>query len=145
MPQEVIIPILTVNKARTSTVRNVTVEILSVPNRITTTRVPVRLYQKEPVSDAERIQPLELRLGLFGLDGKLLSDLQTISFQSKDQDPRQRETQVSLTLGHDAEAYNNKDVVLRLEETIPGTSHLRTHAEASARLVRHFGSDFDEF
>jgi uncharacterized protein (TIGR02687 family) len=145
MPQEVIIPILTVNKARTSTVRSVTVEILSVPNRITTTRVPVRLYQKEPVSDAERIQPLELRLGLYGQDGKLLSDQQTISFQSKDQDPRQRETQVSLTLGHDAEAYNNKDVVLRLEETIPGTSHLRTHAESSARLVRHFGSDFDEF
>ncbi len=148
MPQEVVVPVLKVNvlkDRKNRTLRRVAVEFLHIPHRITTTRVPVRLYQTEPVSDVERIQPIELRLGLYGQDGKLLSDQQTINFLSKDQDPRQRETQVTLTLGHEAEGYNNKDVVLRLEETIPGTSHLRTHTESSARLVRHFGSDFDEF
>jgi uncharacterized protein (TIGR02687 family) len=144
MPQEVIIPVLTVNKTRTSTVRSVTIEVHSVPNRITTSRVPIRLYQTEPVSDSERVQPRELRIGLFAQDNTLLSDLQTISFKSTDEDPRQREVQIALTLGHKAEEYNNKDVVLRMEENIPGTSQTRRYNETNVRLARHFGSDFDD-
>lgn len=145
MPQEIIIPVLTVSKTRTSTNRLVNVEIHSVPNRITTSRVPVRLYQSEPVSDAHRVQPRELRIGLFAQDNTLLSDLQTIAFDSTDQDPRQREVHIALTLGHEADKHNNKDVFLRLEETIPGTSQTRRYHEATVRLARHFGSDFDDF
>ncbi|MEP4076998.1 BREX-1 system phosphatase PglZ type A [Haloferula sp.] len=145
MPQEVLIPVLTVNKTRASDIRTVNVEIQSFPARITTSQVAVRLYQAEPVSEGGKVIERELQVGLYTKDGEPLSDEQWANFESTEEDPRLRESTFSLTLGHKAESFNGGDVYLRLREKIRNTNKMRTYQEAISRLERHFGSDFDDF
>jgi hypothetical protein len=50
-----------------------------------------------------------------------------------------------LVLSHAADGFNNREVDLRLEETIPGTNQIITYKTHSLRLQKPFASDFDEF
>lgn len=145
MPQETLVPVLTVNKTRESDIRIVEVEIQAFPSKITTSQVAIRLYQKTPVSEVNKVIERELQIGLYTEEGEPLSDEQWAKFESTETDPRLREMSFNLTLGHKADAYNGKDIYLRLGEKIRGTSKMRIYQETSARLERHFASDFDEF
>ncbi len=48
-------------------------------------------------------------------------------FDSKDAEARHRETPVLLVLSHAADAFNNQEVQLRLEEMVQGTQQLVTY------------------
>lgn len=145
MPQECIIPVLTVNKARSSDIRSVEVDILAFPSRITTSTVVVRLYQEEPVSEEGKVRGREFRVGFFSKSGTPISDEQVISCDSREVEPRNRELTLTLTLGHQAEEFNDQEVILKLSENIPNTQKVRVYKEATTRLGLPFGSDFDEF
>lgn len=56
--QEIVVPVLAVNKKRKSDTRLVNVEVWPESDKITTGQVVVRLFQTEPVSD--KVQPLSL-------------------------------------------------------------------------------------
>src|SRR5207247_6393898 len=60
--QEVVVPVLAVNKKRKSDTRLVNVEVWPESDKITTGQVVVRLFQSEPVGD--KVQPRTLRAGL---------------------------------------------------------------------------------
>jgi len=49
-----------------------------------------------------------------------------------------------LVLSHAADAFNNKEVELRLEETVPGTNQTVTYKSHGLKLQKPFASDFDE-
>lgn len=57
---------------------------------------------------------------------------------------RLRETPLLLTLSHAADAFNNRDVDIRLEETVQGTNQIVTYKTHNIRLQKPFASDFDE-
>ena len=61
--QEIVVPVLAVNKKRKSDTRLVNVEVWPESDKITTGQVVVRLFQSEPVSD--KVQPRTLRAGLY--------------------------------------------------------------------------------
>lgn len=138
--QEVVVPVLLINKRRTSDVEPVEVEpILTASRLITTGQHPVRLYQTLPVTEKRR--PIRLRIGLYGPDGAVLSNLEEREFGETSEDPRRRETTVRLILAKAAEAYNDNDV--RLVLTRIGDGPERPYRTETFRLKRSVSGDFD--
>lgn len=141
--QEVVVPVVRIRKARSDDTRRVDVDLMRVPAKITTGQISVSLFQKAAVAD--KTLPRTLRVGVFSKDGTALSDIRTLTFDSADAEARQRETTVLLTLSHEADAHNNRDVEIRLEETLPGTQQTVVYKTHTLKLQKPFTTDFDEF
>jgi uncharacterized protein (TIGR02687 family) len=140
--QEVIVPVLRIHKARADDTDRVEVELLRVPTRITTGQISLALYQDRPV--AGKTLSRTLRVGLFAPDGTALSEVRSLTFDSADSEPRQREKTLGLTLSRAADDYNNQEVEIRLEELLAGTTQTAVYKSHRARLHKPFASDFDE-
>jgi uncharacterized protein (TIGR02687 family) len=138
--QEIVVPVLTVNKKRKSDIRPVRVEIWPETDKITTGQVAVRLFQAEPVSD--KVQPCTLRAGLY-VGETLISNAVSLTFDRTAEDKRDRYQYARLILSQDADAYNNHVVEFRLAEPIPNTTQWKTYSKVSYTLKRSFTSDFD--
>lgn len=140
--QEVVIPVLQINKKRESDIKKVAVDILrGAASVITSGQFSVTFYQVEPIS--EKVQPRRLRAGIYNKEGELISDSHELSFDVESDNPRQRESATRFILISSANQFNNQEVTLRLEEEIPGTSHYQVYKTAQYTLRRSFTSDFD--
>ncbi|MDC0538001.1 BREX-1 system phosphatase PglZ type A [Planktomarina temperata] len=140
--QEVIVPVLKINKGRQNDTALVDVSILTGATKtITTGQLSVRFYQEEAIT--EKIQPRRLRLGIYALDGTLLSDTHELMFDMTSSNPRDREQKAQLLLSKAADAYNNKEVVMRLDEQHAGTSHFKEYKSTRYTIKRSFSNDFD--
>lgn len=138
--QEIVVPVLAINKKRKSDVRQVNVQVQPETDRITTGQLVVKLHQSEPVTD--KVRPRTLRAGLF-VGEDLISNQALLIFDQESTDPRDRYQTVALLLNKDADAYNNRIVEFRLEEEIPNTSQWRVYQRAPYTLRRSFTTDFD--
>lgn len=138
--QEVVVPVLAINKKRKSDVRTVTVKIMPESDKITTGQLIVKLFQAEPAS--EKVRPLKLRAGLY-VGGTPISNQVSLTFDQESTDQRDRYQNAHLLLSQDANDYNNRAVEFRLEELIPGTNQWRVYTKAIYTLKRSFTSDFD--
>ena len=140
--QEVLIPVISINKKRQSDVGKVDVELIGGGGKtITTGQLAVVLYQTEPVTDKR--QPRRLRAGLYSLAGDAISDVQELSFDMTSSNPREREVAVRFMLSRKADDFNKQQVELRLEEPVDGTSHHRPYLAVRYTIRRSFTSEFD--
>lgn len=140
--QEVVIPVLKVNKKRQSDVSAVEVDILrGASSVITSGQLAVTLYQSGPVT--EKIQPRLLRAGIYTKAGELISDSHELVFDLTSENPRERELQVRFVLTRKADEANGQEVSLRLEEQHAGTSHFKEYKSLRYTMRRSFTSDFD--
>lgn len=140
--QEVVVPLIRIKKGRESDVRKVEVEILrGTSNIITAGQFSVTLYQAEGVT--EKVQSRTLRAGLYSQAGQLISDLHTLTFATPSDNARERERSIQFVLTKAADAANNQEVVLRLEEQTPHTTHWGEYKSVRYTLRRSFTSDFD--
>ena len=140
--QEVVIPLLRINKKRQSDVTRVEVEIISGAGKtITSGQVAVVLYQVQAVTD--KLQGRKLRGGIYAQDGELISDSHELTFDLSSDNPREREVPVRFVLSRKADEANGQQVVLRLEELVDGTSHYREYKSLRYTIRRSFTSDFD--
>lgn len=139
--QEVVIPVISINKKRQSDVGRVGVELIGGGKTITTGQLAVVLYQAEPVT--EKRQPRQLRVGLYTLAGELISDTHELTFDMTSENPRGRELAVRFILSRKADACNNQQVELRLEEPVDGTSHYTLYQATRYTIRRSFTSEFD--
>jgi len=140
--QEIMIPVLRINKKRISDVEFVDVDLISAGGRIISTgQLVINLYQKEPVSD--KMQSVTLRIGVYNQQDELISEEKTIPFDYTSDSPRDREITCKLLLSQKAEKANNQDIILKLEKPIPGTNKFQIYKTESYTLRRSFTSDFD--
>jgi uncharacterized protein (TIGR02687 family) len=140
--QEVVIPVLKINKKRQSDVSAVDVDILrGGSSMITSGQVAVTLYQSGPVTD--KIQPRMLRAGIYTEAGDLISDSHDLTFDLTSENPRDRELPVRFMLTSKADEANDQEVVLRLTEKHAGTSHYKEYKSIRYLMRRSFTSDFD--
>ena len=140
--QEVVIPVLKVNKKRQSDVSAVEVDILrGASSVITSGQLAVTLYQSGPVT--EKIQPRHLRAGIYTQTGELISDSHELSFDLTSENPRERELQVRFVLSRKADEANGQEVFLKLEEQHASTSHYKEYKSLRYLMRRSFTSDFD--
>lgn len=140
--QEVVIPVISINKKRQSDVGRVGVELIGGGGKtITTGQLAVILYQTEPVT--EKRQPRQLRVGLYTLTGEMISDTHELTFDMASDNPRERELAVRFILSRKADGCNNQQVELRLEEPVDGTSHYTLYQATRYTIRRSFTSEFD--
>ncbi len=138
--QEIIVPVITVNKKRKSDVRRVSVDLMPETDKITTGQLAVKLLQREAVTD--KVQPRQVRLGLY-VGETLISDLPVLTFDSASDDQRSRYQKAVLYLTEDADQFNNLPVELRLEEPIPNTTQWKSFSKGNYTIKRSFTTDFD--
>lgn len=138
--QEIVIPVVSVNKKRKSTTRPVRVQSLQDQPRITTQHVIHRITQTEPVTD--QVHPLTLRIGLYA-DTTLISNQVNLTFNSRSLEPREWEQKAQLSLTAEADKYSNQTVQLVAESLIPNTSQWTKEFSANYRIERTFGTDFE--
>lgn len=140
--QEVVIPVLKINKKRQSDVTAVEVDILrGASSVITSGQLAVALYQAGPVTD--KIQSRVLRAGIYTEAGDLISDSHELTFDLTSDNPRERELQVRFVLTRKADEANGQEVILKLEEKHAGTSHYKEYKSLRYLVRRSFTSDFD--
>ncbi|MEI8082645.1 MAG: BREX-1 system phosphatase PglZ type A, partial [Actinomycetes bacterium] len=140
--QEVVVPVLSINKKRKSDTRPVNVKVLPDTDKITTGQLVVKLFQSETVTD--KVQARVLRVGLY-VGETLISNYPQpeLTFDSTSSDQRDRYQSVQLLLTNEANDHNNRAVEFRLEEQVPNTNHWRVYEKATYTLQRSFSSDFD--
>lgn len=140
--QEVIIPVISINKKRQSDIAFVDVDILrGGTNVITSGQLSVTLYQTEPVTD--KIRPRRLKAGIYTEDGTLISDKHEVLSDLTSENPRERELKLRFVLTQEADAANNQEVLLKLEEPEEGSNQYRKYKELRYTVRRSFTSDFD--
>ena len=140
--QEVVVPVVKINKKRQSDTTAVEVEIIGSSNQlITSSQISVRFYQVTAVT--EKTQARTLRAGIYAQSGELISDSHDLVFDSRSDNPREREIPVRFLLLRQADEFNGQEVILKLEERHGDTSHFREYRTARYTLRRSFSSDFD--
>jgi len=140
--QEIIIPVVKINKKRESDVSLVEVVILQGANAIITSgQIAVTFYQRQAATD--KIQLRTLKAGIYSQQGDLISDSHELVFDSSSENLRDREVQVRFMLTKKADNFNEQEVILRLDESIAETSHFREYKSCTYKVRRSFETDFD--
>ena len=140
--QELVIPVVRINKKRKSDISAVGVEILQGASTVITSgQIAAAFYQTEPVTD--KVHPRYLRAGIYNQDGELISDRHDLIFDLSSENPREREIRVQFVLTQKADDANGQHVALKLEEKLAGTSHYREYKSVRYMMRRSFTSDFD--
>jgi len=140
--QEVVIPVVRINKKRKSDTALVDVEVIGSTNRtITTSQLSVRFYQAQPTTDKFRSRIL--KAGIYSKTGELISDRHELTFDIYSDNPRERESAVRFLLSRNADAFDGQEVFLKLEEQLGETTHYREYLKLAFTLRRSFSNDFD--
>lgn len=140
--QEVIVPVIKINKKRSSDTRMVDVDILRGSSSVITSgQLSVTLYQAEAVTD--KAQPRSLRVGIYTESGKLISDSHTVVLDLTSDNAREREMKLRFLLNQEAESANNQEVILKLEEPVSGSNQYQEYKQLRYTIRRSFTSDFD--
>ncbi len=140
--QEVVIPVISINKKRQSDISFVDIDILrGGTSVITSGQLSVTLYQTEPVTD--KMRPRNLRVGIYTSTGKLISDQHDVLLDLTSDNPRERELKLRFVLTQEADSVNNEEVKLKLEEPVEGTNQYHDYKQLSYTIRRSFTSDFD--
>ena len=139
--QEIVVPVLTINKKRSSDVHPVNVEIQQETDKITTGTLAVKLLQTERVSD--KVQPRTLRAGLYAGE-QLISNQPELVFDRASEDKRDRIQVARMVLSQEADAFNGSSVEFRLEERAAGTTQWHLLPQRAVYTIkRSFTTDFD--
>lgn len=139
--QEIVVPVIKIRKKRARDVRDVEVEILPI-GTISTNIVNITMYQKEPIS--QKVKPVTLKIA-FELDGEILSDVQTVTFDKSDEYSENREVKVPLTFKGEIKNYNNKTIKLIARKVKENSTIEPIFKELDVKVSIAFFNEFDEF
>jgi len=137
--EEIVVPLLKIKYHRVEDVRDVEVEIVPI-REISTNIVNLTFYQKEPIS--EKVKPVTLKV-YFKLGDEIVSDIEQVTFDSKDIYEENREKKVKLTFKNEIQRYNKKEVTLVIEKIKDGTSFV--YKEMKMKVSIAFFNEFDEW
>lgn len=140
--QEIVVPVLEINKARKSDIEQVDIDIISSSSNITSNAHGVNFYQKQPIAD--KVLPRQIRAAFYTSSGNLISDVVTMLFNSTDTDSMAREKRQTFLFNAEASKYNGQDVYLKMEEQIEGTTQFKIYKSITYRMLIAFSSEFDD-
>ena len=144
--QEVVVPVITLKRENKDESREVKVELLRVPEKITTARLKFSLFQDEPC-EAKRFLPITLRISVVpkANEKELLCEPVTLRLDSTAVEPREREQLIDLKLSNAAGGYNNQLLELRIDRVLEGVQTPVRLETREVKLLQPFGNDFDDF
>ncbi|WP_395153567.1 BREX-1 system phosphatase PglZ type A [Ilumatobacter sp.] len=138
--QEIVVPVISINKGRSDTMETVNVDIHPESDKITTGQIVVKLYQQSAVTDQRTAR--KLRAGLY-FGEQLISNEPELLFDAESSEGRDRFQSIRLLLSKDADAANNQSVEFRLSEPIGETGEWKKYKSVPFTLKRSFTTDFD--
>jgi uncharacterized protein (TIGR02687 family) len=139
--QEVVIPVVKINKKRQGDVSFVSVSVLTgTSNRITSGQLGVTFYQNQPIS--AKVKSLRIRAGIYTADDVLISEQKELLFDFTSEHARDRENRVRFLFANTSEAMRSQKVELRLEVPIENTSKWKPYIAYPYMLDRKMGTDF---
>lgn len=141
--QEIVIPVLEINKTRKSNVGQVEIDIISGSTHITSNTFAISFYQKQAIAD--KLQPRQLKIGFYTSTDRLISNLITLVFNSSDNDTNAREKKQNFVFTAESSNYNGQDVYLKLTEQIEGTNQLKLYKQFTYRMLIAYSGEFDDF
>ncbi|THV60835.1 BREX-1 system phosphatase PglZ type A [Flagellimonas alvinocaridis] len=141
--QEIVVPVIKVNKKRKDTTTQVEIDIIKSTDKITTNLLPVSFIQTLATNKTRIAR--RIRASIMAADGTVLSDQFSYNFDSKEDSQRQREVKhrfqlLSLASGK----YKNQRVKLVLEEPMDRANKWKAYKEYYYTLSISFTNDFDE-
>lgn len=140
--QEVVIPLLTVNKLRQDSTSQVEIDIIQSSDRITTNILSVSFIQQDLVTATTL--PRSIRAAIYAEDGELLSDYFNFNFDIEEGSERQREVKHRFQLLSKASGkYKNQRVKLVIEEPVDNSSKWKEYKHFMYTLNISFMNDFD--
>ena len=126
--QEIVVPVLHVNKGRSAAddVRPVEFSILQRTDRLSSRQLTVEFLQNEPVGG--KIRPRTVWAGLWGRDAKggdvLISNETPVAFDLSGREKSERHITATLMLTSESERFNGMNIELRLREKTDGSNVL---------------------
>lgn len=141
--QEIIIPVLSVNKMRGAEHEAHKVEVdrlSSTTSNITTGQLSVNFMQLEKLGP--KVLSRTLSVAIYAEDGTKLSDSVNLYFGSESDNQRDWEVSVRLMLSQESFNYNRQNVQLRLEEQRENSDKFRTYRYWTYFLNRTQFADF---
>ncbi|WP_034059312.1 BREX-1 system phosphatase PglZ type A [Lacinutrix jangbogonensis] len=142
--QEIVIPVVKVNKKRQDTTAQVDIDIIKSTDKITTNLLAVSFIQTDEVND--KMLERKIRASIVAEDGTLLSDQFTYTFDIKEENQRQREVKNRFQLTAQASGkYKSQRVKLILEEPMDRANKWKVYKEYFYTLNISFTNDFDEY
>jgi len=140
--QELVIPLVEVHVGRgKQEIKTVNVDMIPLRN-ISTNRVNISLYQSEVVDDTTK--PLTLKIAFEALDGTLLSDEFTHTFNSTQRYDTNRQTKFQMTFKQNINDYNNQNIKLVTKKVLDGSSESPIYKAYEVKLTLSFFNDFDD-
>ena len=140
--QEIVVPVVLFNKRRKDDIESVDVDIVKSFSRISSNQITLTLWQKNPVGD--KMLSRTLFAGFYAGD-ELVSNEEQITFESADEDSRNREIKVKFHFIQTIGRYNNQTIALKLSELESGTSRRREYKKEQFGVNISFVSEFDDF
>lgn len=138
--QEIIIPLIKIEKSKKDDVTDVSLKLLTRLKTITTGSIVLTFYQEDYVSD--KVHGFEAVFGLYSEDGKPLSDIEKRSVTSESLDSKAREFQIELHLNKLSESYNRREIYLKVYKVLQ-SRRLEEKISQGVMLSRSMASDFD--
>jgi uncharacterized protein (TIGR02687 family) len=140
--QEIIIPIVKVNKKRQSDISKVEVDLIMSGTKITSNRVNQSFYQKELVG--EKVLKRTLKIAFYSSTNELISDVYQKDFDNSNKDEITKEIKHIFTLTNDISRLKDKEIKLKLEEPIEDTTQYRLYKEYNFSLALSFYNEFED-
>ena len=140
--QEIVIPVIRINKKRQDTTRKVEVDIIKSTDKITTNILVVSFLQTELANNT--VLPRTIRAGLHADNGELISDQFTYQFDASEGSERQREVKQVFHISNKArEKYKSQRVKLILEEPVEGSTQWVVYKEFLYTINIGIANEFD--
>jgi len=118
--QEVVIPLIKVNRKTELRSRPVDFDVIRSSSAITSNLFIVTFLQKEPVH--EKILPQHVQVSICDEEGNVLSDVHELVFDSSESDPEKMHRKVTFRFSRDLTPLNGRSVVLRIMARAQGTN-----------------------
>ena len=142
--QEVVIPVLHVNKRRTNTVSKVNIDVIKGSNKITTNIQRVKFYQEKAIEGG--IIPRSIKSYFCELDGEkknIISNTFTYTFDLESKRAEEREVEYKFTFSTQLKKSNA--VFLLIEEQVDKSNKWLTLLKIPYQLNLTMENDFDDF
>ncbi|QEN04083.1 BREX-1 system phosphatase PglZ type A [Thiospirochaeta perfilievii] len=141
--QEVIIPVLRINRKREAIRSLVDIDIIKGKEEISSSIKPISFIQSKPIGD--KLLPRRIKAAFYNHDKTvIISEEFEYTFDSTDSLERQREKKFTYHLSNRAtDEFNNQKVVLVLQEAIDGTSGWKEYSTYDFRMSMSSTMDFD--
>lgn len=114
--EEVVIPVIKIQKGRAEDVGYVELKMLTKLSYISTGSLSVKFYQADYVSEKNR--GFDAVFGIYADDGTLVSNEVRKSISSDAVETRDREFQVDFSLNSDSNKYRNKNVYVTVKQVV---------------------------